>query len=275
MGMRIWYQSMTQLATLTNYRKALEEHAKKYCSDGTQIVFNGVSEDNYHGRMPAEVLQYSYAKLILQTEVIDICRAAEKNKFDAVILGSFSEPFLPEIRSLLSIPVISMPECTLLVACSMAEKFALTTLAPANVKRVKALVKRHGLESRVSGYYSLAHPVDEDILNVALKKPKQVVTDFLATAEQAKADGADLIVPAEGVLNLIIQRSNTNPIGRLSVLDCVSTSFLYAEMMINMQRRLGIGIGRMGSYAMPPADLLAELDAVTQAKASAKVKTKK
>ena len=82
-------------------------------------------------------------------------------------------------------------------------------------------------------------------------------------------------MPAEGVLNLIIQRSNTNPIGRLSVLDCVSTSFLYAEMMINMQRRLGIGIGRMGSYAMPPADLLAELDAVTQAKASAKVKTKK
>jgi len=208
MGMRIWYQSMTQLATLTNYRKALEEHAKKYCSEGTQIVFNGVSEENYHGRMPAEVLQYSYAKLILQTEVIDICRAAEKNKFDAVILGSFSEPFLPEIRSLLNIPVISMPECTLLVACSMAEKFALTTLAPANVKRVKALVKRHGLESRVSGYYSLAHPVDEDILNVAIKKPKQVVADFLATAEQAKADGADLIVPAEGVLNLIIRRSN-------------------------------------------------------------------
>jgi hypothetical protein len=31
----------------------------------------------------------------------------------------------------------------------------------------------------------------------------------------------------------------------------------------------------MGSYAMPPADLLAELDAVTQAKASAKAKTKK
>jgi hypothetical protein len=159
-----------------------------------------------------------------------------------------------------------MPECTLLVACSMAEKFALTTLAPVNVKRVKALVKRHGLESRVSGYYSLAHPVDEDILNVAIKKPKQVVADFLATAEQAKADGADLIVPAEGVLNLIIRRSNVNPIGRLSVLDCVATSFLYAEMMVTMQRRLGIDVGRMGSYAMPPADLLAELDAVTHAK---------
>ena len=90
MGMRIWYQSMTQLATLTNYRKALEEHAKKYCSDGTKIVFNGVSEDNYHGRMPAEVLQYSYAKLILQTEVIDICRAAEKNKFGFAAIESIS-----------------------------------------------------------------------------------------------------------------------------------------------------------------------------------------
>jgi hypothetical protein len=43
-------------------------------------------------------------------------------------------------------------------------------------------------------------------------------------------------------------------------------------MMINMQRRLGIGVGRMGSYAMPPADLLAELDAVTKAKVKAKAK---
>jgi hypothetical protein len=137
---------------------------------------------------------------------------------------------------------------------------------------IPGLVKRHGLESRVSGYYSLAHPVDEDILNVAIKKPKQVVADFLTTAEQAKADGADLIVPAEGVLNLIVRRSNVNPIGRLSVLDCVATSFLYAEMMVTMQRRLGIGIGRMGSYAMPPPDLLAELDAVTHAKAKEKSK---
>ena len=76
-------------------------------------------------------------------------------------------------------------------------------------------------------------------------------------------------------MNLIIRRSNVHPIGRLSVLDCVSTSFLYAEMMITMQRRLGIGIGRMGSYAMPPADLLAELDAVTHAKEKAKAKAKK
>jgi hypothetical protein len=43
-------------------------------------------------------------------------------------------------------------------------------------------------------------------------------------------------------------------------------------MMVTMQRRLGIGIGRMGSYAMPPADLLAELDAVTKVKAKAKAK---
>jgi len=261
---------MTQLSTLTNYRKALEQHAKKYCSAGTKVVVSGVTEEHYHGRMPAEILQYSYAKLVLQTEVIDICRAAEKNKFDAVILGSFSEPFLPEIRSLLSIPVISMAESTLLVACSMAERIALTTLAPANVKRVKALVKRHGLESRISGYYSLAHPVDEDILNSALKKPAQVVTDFLATAEQAKADGADLIVPAEGVLNLIVHKNGNHPLGHLTVLDCVATSFLYAEMMITLQRRLGVGVGRMGSYAMPPADLLAELDAATQGKTKSK-----
>ena len=112
--------------------------------------------------------------------------------------------------------------------------------------------------------------MDEDILNAALKKPKQVITDFLLTAEQAKADGADLIIPAEGILNVIMHRHGINPIGHLAVLDCVATSFLYAELMITMQRRLGVQVGRMGSYAMPPPDLLAELDAATHRKAAGK-----
>jgi hypothetical protein len=32
-------------------------------------------------------------------------------------------------------------------------------------------------------------------------------------------------------------------------------------MLVNMKRRLGVGVGRRWAYAKPPADLLAELRA--------------
>jgi Asp/Glu/hydantoin racemase len=258
--MRIWYQSMTQVKTLTHYSAALNQHAKRVCSEGVEVVFNGVTEQRYHGRMPAEILRYSYAKLVLQTEVIEFCRQAEREKFDAVILGSFSEPYLQEIRSLLNIPVVSMPECALLVACSMAEQFALITLAPANVRRLKALVRRHGLDSRISGYHALENHVDEADLNTALTRPAQVIADFTAAARMAVAAGADLVVPAEGILNLVLHGNGVNTIEGATVQDCVGVAFLYAELLVNLKRRVGLGPGRRWAYAMPPPDLLAQLD---------------
>ena len=260
MGIRIWYQSMTQLKTLTHYAAALEQHARRVCSEGVEVVFNGVSEERYHGRMPAEILRYSYAKLILQTEAIDFCRQAEREGFDAVILGSFSEPFLQETRSLLNIPVVSMPESALLVACSLAERLALITLAPANVRRLQALVRRHGLDSRISGYYALHKPLEEDDLNNALPQPADVIADFTAVAEQAAAAGADLVVPAEGILNLILHGNGVGSISGATVQDCIGVAFLYAELLVNLKRRVGVGLGRRGGYAMPPPDLLAHLD---------------
>lgn len=260
-GMRLWYQSSTQIGTLRNYAEALAAHAAKVCSPGVTVRCNGVTEARYHGRMPAEILRYGYAKLVLQREIIGFCRGAERDGHDAVILGSFSEPFLPEIRSLLDIPVVSMPEAALLVACSLAEQVALITLAPSNVRRLKALVRRHGLEGRICGYHALADHLDEADLDRALLDPDKVVADFRAVADAAAAAGADAIIPAEGILNLIVYNNGVHRAGGATIVDCVGVAMLYAEMAVNMKRRLGIGVGRRWTYATPGPDLLRELDA--------------
>src|SRR5262245_48908375 len=114
MGIRIWYQNATQLGELTNYAAALREHTSKVCPAGVEVVFNGVNEARYEGRMPAEILRYPYAKLVLQAEMVDFVRRAEAEGFDAVILGSFSDPLLPECRSMVNIPVVSLAESSLL-----------------------------------------------------------------------------------------------------------------------------------------------------------------
>jgi Asp/Glu/hydantoin racemase len=262
MSMRIWYQSMTPLAHLHNYGDALRDCAKRVCSPGVEVSFNGMSEPLYHNRTPADVLKYPYAKLVAQLEAIDFCRKAEADGFDAVILGSFSEPFLPEMRSVLTIPVVSLAEASLVTSCSLAEQFALVTLAPPNVKRLRALVRRHGMEGRVSGVYALSNSVNEADLDAALQSPKTVAEDFRAVAEHAVEAGADVVVPAEGVLNLIVHRSGIRTVSRATILDSVATSLLHAEFLVTLKRRLGTGVGRRWGYAHPPAELLRDLDAM-------------
>ncbi len=262
--MRLGYQSMTPLSRLARYAAALQAHAREVCSPGVEVAVHGVSEAPYEDLMPADVLKYPYAKLVLQAECIEFTRRAEREGFDAVILGSFSEPFLPEIRSALDIPVVAMAEATLLLACSLAEQFALVTLAPANVKRVRAVVRRHALEARVCGVYALAHRVDEADLDAALGDGAAIVADFTAVARDAIEAGADVVVPAEGVLNEVVRASGLKALADATVLDCVGASLLYAELLVHMKRRMGVGVGRRWAYARPGPELLARLKLVAE-----------
>ena len=260
MSIRIWYQSMTPLTHLRNYRGALEECAARACSPGVEVSVNGVPDALYRNRSPADVLKYAYGKLTGQLPVIDICRKAEEDGCAAVVLGSFSEPFLTEIRSLLDIPVVSMAEAALLVACSLAaEPFALVTIAPPNAKRLRGLVRRHGFENKVSGVLSLSNPATEIDLDAAIAAPASVAADFAAVAERAIEAGADLVIPAEGLLNLIVHRSGLRTIKQATILDSVAVSLLYAELLVNLKTRIGNGVARRWGHAKPPPDLLADL----------------
>ena len=257
--MRIWYQSMAPLYSLGAYLEALQAHAAAVCSEGTEVVFNGASEHLYGTMIPQDIVRYPYAKHVVQREALEFCWQAEQQGFDAIVLGSFSEPYLTEARSLVEIPVVSMPESTLLVACSLAPRFALVALSQRSAVRNRALVSRHGLEGRLTGVHALPSPWGESELNEALEAPDRLVADFEAAATKAVAEGADLLVPAEGVFNEVLFKHGVRRFQDATVIDCVGTSLLYAELLVNLARRVGIGVGRAWAYARPPAEMLTQI----------------
>jgi hypothetical protein len=69
------------------------------------------------------------------------------------------------------------------------------------------------------------------------------------------------LIPAEGLLSEVLYRERVRTIEGATVLDCIGSALLHAEMLVAMKRRLGLGVGRRWGYAKPPADLLAELRA--------------
>lgn len=257
--MKIWYQSMAPVARLPNYRKSLAAKAL-VASDGRIEAFvNGVREERYKGRLPADVHKYPYAKLVLQLDAIEFGMQAEKEGHAAYVIGSFSEPFLTETRSVLGIPVVSLAEAALLAACALGERFALVTLSAEYARRLRLVVRRHGLESRLTNVYATSRPMDEGDVERAFAAPAALIDDVTTIARRATGEGADVIIPAEGLLSEVLAQNRVTTIDQATIIDCVGAAVLHADFLIQAQRRLGMHVGRRWGYAKPPADLLADL----------------
>jgi Asp/Glu/hydantoin racemase len=251
---------MAPLDEFGAFADMVREHLKAVVPADVIVDMHGSYPGSYLGGAPAEVLPYPVVKHLIQEQIFDHCLTAEKEGYDAIALASFSEPFLTEVRSLVDIPVASMPESCLLVGCSYAAKLALVTLTPKSIPRVRALVNQHGLTGRVGGIFALDPPISERILIGILNgeaDPEPVLSSFTACARQAAAAGADLVIPAEGALNEVLWSHKLSVVDGVEVMDGLSVVMTYAHMMIRLKRVAGLGAARAISHPMAPPALLA------------------
>jgi allantoin racemase len=255
--MKIWHQSLAPLDGFGLYRDVLQRHIIQAASIDTTVSLHGLPARAYAGNAPATVLRYPYLRHLVHREVIEACISAESQEFDAVTFASFGEPFLTECRSVVDIPVVSAAEATLLVGCSMGRRIALITLTPRGVSRLMDIALAHGLTERVI-VRGLRPAVSEgDLLELLdTGDPGPFLDSFNQAAAAAIADGADLIIPAEGVLNEVLHLHGLRHVGRVSVMDIIAVAFAYTEMLAGLQRRTGLTVGREWSYPKPPVELL-------------------
>lgn len=259
MGTRIWHQSGAALTTMGAYSDALSQHLKTAVSPDTEVVMHGIRAEMYAGRPPAAVLKYAYARQLILPEVIENCIRAEREGYDAVTIASYSEPFVREARSVVDIPVVSMVESTLLAGCAVAARMALVTLTPENIWRIDEMVERHKLGGRVQGIHAFDPPTDERQLALAFEAPDELLTAFHRVARRAIAAGAELIIPAEGVLNEVLFKHGVQRIDDVPVMDCVGVVFAWTEMMVKLRAASGLSVGRRWSFARPDQALLDDL----------------
>jgi allantoin racemase len=259
MSLRIWHQSGAPFGEMGAYAERLTHHVRGIVSAGTEVEFHGLEPAGYAGRAPADVLKYAYARHVILGAILESCLRAERAGFDAVAIASYSDPFVGEARSVVDIPVVSMAESTMLIACSVACRFALVTLTPENVWRLREMVERHGLERRLSGIHPLEPRTTEHQLVAAFDDPNEVIAAFTRTARYAIELGADLVIPAEGMLNEVLYAHRCHRVDDVPVLDCVGTTFLHAELMVRLRRTSQLTVGRAWEHARPDAELLAGL----------------
>lgn len=252
--MRIWHQSMTDLTQLPQYARTLAEHARAVCDEDTVVDVHGVAPGTYPaGVTPIEAIVYPWVDRMVAAQIIDNAVAAQREGYDAVAISCFFDPGLREARSLVDIPVVSLCETSLLLSTAVGGRFGLIGLGPAQVFVLEELASRYGVRDRVVATLPMDPPVTEADLEGVHGGGGDLVERVEAVARRAVEMGADVIIPAEGVLNTALMRRGVKALAGAPVLDAYGTLLAHAEMLVRLQQRTGLSVSHLGHYAGPSA----------------------
>ena len=137
-----------------------------------------------------EYISDHVSALVAAEAVVDFAETLEGATMpDALVIACFGDPGLWAVRNRLQIPVIGMAEASCHVACQMGRRFGIVTGGASWGPMLKAFVEQTGLSSRMSGIYTLDQTGD-----VLAAHPQQAVSLIAQKIDQARGDGADVII---------------------------------------------------------------------------------
>mgnify|MGYP003582987630 CR=1 FL=1 len=258
--MKFWYQFTADASKHPRFVAALHQHAERVGSPGTQITVHGMDADLGHGLLQADVILCPavYTSIVVPLFLRNAWKAQQQG-YDAFVIGTFAEPVLRELRSLVDIPVVSAFEASMLAGCTVAPTMALLVLSEQTVPYVQASIERHRLAARVSGIQLVDSVMLETDLDHEFEAPAAYLERFKAAARKAIAAGADAVIPAEGMVAAIVAANGLQEVDGVPVIDSVGVSILAAEHAITLRHRLGLKPSPLRADTQPRAAAMGAL----------------
>lgn len=260
MALRIWHQSFTVLEDLGAYNDAMQAHFERVSAPGTTVVMHGMKPGTYLTNYPGNDIRHLGLQYLHSMQYVEAAIQAQQQGFDAFSVATLPDPALSEIRSLLTIPVVGYGESSMLSACLLGQRFSVLGF----IAELNALVannaRRYGLGSRLCGVTDVGFRF-HDVL-AGFDDPEPLIERFRQAARREIDRGADVLIPGEAPLCVLLFRHGVNNVDGVPVLDSLSCWVKHAEMLVNLERQSGVTANRRGIYRAPPApERIAELQA--------------
>ena len=196
-------------------------------------------------------LRFKVFDFLNNRALLESVLTAQEEGFDAVALGCFLDPVLDELKELVDIPLLSLGECGLHVAAMLGRRVALLShTASLNTKFHGDLVHKYGLAPQAGPMVGFELPFAELEAGLA-GNAEACLARIRAAGREAIAQGADVIVLACGLMNLVAIRNGLTEIDRVPVLDISGVLLKLTEAMVVLRRTSGVRIGRTGYFERP------------------------
>ena len=251
--MRIYHQSLTVLENLPQYRQLLQDHAAKVVRADTEVVLHGMAPRTYDANYPGVDISYRALFNLHATQWVAHALNAQDQGFDAFALCSLPDPMLTEIRTLVDIPVTGSGESCFHLATMYGQKFGMLLFIDLMAARYQQQIEGMGLAGHCVGVEPVGFNFN-DVLE-AFERPGPVIDKFRAAARRMIDKGADVIIPGEIPLNLLLASEGISRIDEVPLMDSLAVTLKTCEMMVDLKKLTGLSPSRRGwSQAAPPAE---------------------
>ncbi len=257
--MRLWYQSLTKPAAWAGYNRALRAFLDRIKDPETTIDIGGIDVRGGIGD------QYRYLEFIEAGEVLANVERASREGYDAFLIGNIADPGLFEAREITSMPVLGLCETSTHLASMIGGNFALITGNEKHATKVVDNVERYGLRSKLHGVRSLTFSrlldLESGFGDEAVRR--SMTNEFLEAARSMTRQGAEVVIPAIGVLMVLLGEQDIHEVEPgVPILNGVVSLVKSAEAAVRMRRLMkGQWTSRRAKYAQPPLSQIDELRA--------------
>ena len=199
-------------------------------------------------------------------EVIGSVIEADREGFDAIVVNCFDDPGVNEARARVRTPVFGLSEATFHHACQLGARLgALVPDMPGQVAFVQRQIEAMGLSARLipNGVRTECKRFTESFAE-ALADPGAMIARLDAQARELVDDGADVVVIACGGLGQVCGTQGWHVIEHngalVPVVNPLATAVKTAEMMVGLQRALGIPVPGQAHAVRLSADDIARIE---------------
>jgi allantoin racemase len=242
-GIRIFYQSFTDPDETHRYHLKLQSYAAKAGRAGTRVDVIGMRPASRRHRI---------TELRCGLEAVRNAIQAERDGYDAFILGHFQDSGLWEARSAVNIPVIGLGETSMLHACTLGRTIGLVTIHPIFISFHQDQIRKYGLEHRVIAVDAVDSSSGAYVKAFDDKKAaKALAGEYARVIGGLAKQGIEVVLPAGGLPSLLFGADLKLSAEPAIVLDSISIAVKAAEMAVDLKRLNGTQVSRAGTFMLP------------------------
>lgn len=254
--MKLWYQSLARECESTPYGAILKRVIERCADPGTEVHLQGIHESAGIG------VHYRYLEYHDTREVIYNAMRAEREGFDAFLIGNASDSGILAAREVANIPVLALTETSLLVSCMMGASVGLITVSDKWTPRIMENVHRLGMAARVVGAIGLnTSPLELKKAMVDDRLRGRVIDDFVTASRRLLAQGAEVIIPAGGDVIVFLAEAGTYEIDRAPIVNGIVELVKMGELAVRLHKYTGRFTSKRFGFAPPQGEYLERIRA--------------
>jgi allantoin racemase len=251
--MRIWHQSFTVLADVGPYIDALRRHLASRALPGTEIDFHGMRPGTYPSAYPGTHIGYAYLAGLHKEQFVAAALQAQDEGYDAFLIATIPDTGFEEIRSLIDIPVVAFGNASVSFAATLGAPVGIVNFIDALQPQLRRNMSHYGFGELVGPIVSIGRGFD-DIVS-AYAEPAPLIDAFTVAARDAITQGAQVLVPGEGPLNVFLADQGISRVDDVPVIDSLAVGLALCEVRARMYRDAQLYPSRHGFfYAQPPVE---------------------